>query len=53
MEIKQETLEQLLEMAQDIRGYIQAENLDTEHKDLFFMAETLENKVAELVGDES
>ena len=45
-------MEELLTLIMDIRGYMQAEGLDKEHPALFNDTVKLEDKIAELVGDE-
>lgn len=52
MIIEKQNMELILKGIMNIRGYIQAEFLDREHPDLFNMAVELENKIAELAGDE-
>ena len=44
--------EELLNLISNIRGYIQAENMEQEHKELFNMAVKLEDKIALLVGED-
>ena len=47
-----EQVEEQLTLIMDIRGYMQAEGLDKEYPDLFNDTVNLEDKIAELAGDE-